>query len=173
MTYYYSSDTKNPELYYYNATLSPSHREEIHFFTLSSILFNYLYFGLKIFWAFSRNVLYQISSWYLTTRDSGNDFRFPDFASHTGCFRLIFFVSPLSYLFGSIYAAWIYEIRPSKNETEKRPKSFPLSLLTTFSNEVILRPAKSKPFCPNLRVLHFFAFHNSINFTFTCLSNTE
>ena len=90
MTYYYSSDTKNPELYYYNATLSPSHREEIHFFTLSSILFNYLYFGLKIFWAFSRNVLYQISSWYLTTRDSGNDFRFPDFALHTGHFSLIF-----------------------------------------------------------------------------------
>ena len=54
-------------------------------------------------------------------RDSGNDFLFPDFASHTGRFCLIF----------------VSLIRPSKNETEKRAKSFPLSLV----------PWNHKPMC--------------------------
>ena len=49
----------------------------------------------------------------LTGRDSANDFRFPDFALHTGRFHFFWFVSLLSYLFGLIYG------------TEKRPKSFP------------------------------------------------
>ena len=35
----------------------------------------------------------------LECRDSGNDLRFPDFASHTDRFCLNLFVSPPSYLF--------------------------------------------------------------------------
>ena len=55
-------------------------------------------------------------------RDSGNDFCFPDFASHTGNFRLIFvrISSVVSFRVNirQLHAARIYEIQPSKNETQ-------------------------------------------------------
>ena len=88
--------------------------------------------------------------------ESGNDFHFPDIALDPVHFRSIFVRFPsvasdrvdilqignktcfsrisekqllkFAFLIGFLHAAWISKIRPSRNWSEKRSKSFPLSL---------------------------------------------
>ena len=84
------------------------------------------------------------------SRDSGNDFCFPDFASHTVRFCLIFV--RISSVVSFRVDICQLEIRPSKNKTEKRLKSFPLSLhFATFHISIFCQ----KSF-PQINIFQFF-----------------